>query len=473
MNITKDNYRDIVWDEKITFDAYFDFYGSLDFEEQVTFLKFLLETYPTYDEDCIEHYFEIADTWKQENKWEELLEFCDFVREKSPIIYKKDFNYLTEDPIFYAAFHKDLEKVKIRFAESVAQPVKSIDDSLRAVFNVLSADVYFKDYVKEVAEKVWKPIAESDRLIGDASHDYTAYLYCDILESTFKKIKTGAPVDWEVFKTNVKSINFKYVNRFSELPNLKLTIDDKEFRINPSYREEKLVAIFIDMLYEVHTTQGIPTYWLYRTWFNLRNYLWKRKETTSEKNWFGFTPKMLDGIVHSLYGFAGNNREDLFITTWTLPYIFDYLLKKQYVDEVLFSRLMEYYQHVRRDTFRRTNQDLWKYKALYDWNKPTYISAEEFEQEKQLVLESIGWTREEANQKIQVHLDALPPLPSYVVPPKEPSRLEKMILERDLNTLPTISTSSSGSTRKLRKKKPKKKKHKDNRKRGAKKKKRK
>ncbi len=114
MNITKDNYRDIVWDEEISFDDYFEFYELLTFEEKVTFLKFLLTEYPSYDEDWMDHYFEISNTWQEENKWEQLLEFCDFVREKSPANYKKDFNYLTEDPTLYAAFHKDLEKVKIR-----------------------------------------------------------------------------------------------------------------------------------------------------------------------------------------------------------------------------------------------------------------------------------------------------------------------------------------------------------------------
>ncbi len=227
------------------------------------------------------------------------------------------------------------------------------------------------------------------------------------------------------------------------------------------------------MFYEVHTTQGIPIYCLYRTWENLRKHLWKRKDTTSDKNWFGFTPQTLNSLIDTLSGFWGGNRNQLLIIIWTLPYIFDYLLKKQYIDEVLFSKLMEYYQYARRNTLRITSQDLWKYKALYDWNSPTYISVEEFEQEKQLALQSIGWTREETDQKIQAHLDALPPLPSYVIPPKEPSKLDKIFADNTRNTPPIFSVNSSTSTRKLRKKKPRKKKHKDNRKRGAKKKKRK
>lgn len=473
MTITKDNYRDIVWDEKISNDDYFALYESLDFEERVTFLKFLLETYPTYDDNWVEYFFDIKDTWRRENKWGEIIEFSDFVREKSPINYKGNFNYLTEEPTLYAAFHKDLEKVKIRFAETIAQPAEAVDRSLRSVFTILSTDAYFKNYTKEVAETVWKPLAQSDKLIGDASYNYTAYLYCDFLETVFKQIQTGTPVDWEAFKTDVDLINFKYVDAFSKLPDLEIAIEKNEFRTNPTYRNEKLDVLLVPMLYEVHTTKGIPVYWLFRTWFDLRQYLWEREDAPSRKNWFGFTPKMLNGFVNNIYGFLGGNRETMFINTWTLPYIFDYLFEKQYIDEVLFSRLMKYYQHVRRDNFSVIKQDLWKYQALYNWKKPTYISTEEFEQEKQLVLQSIGWKKEEAVQKIQAYIDALPALPSYVIPPKEPSVLEKMMAEKNRNTAPTFGTSNSGSPRKIRKKKPRKKKHKDNRKQGSKKKKRK
>ncbi len=463
MTITKDNYRDIVWDEKISNEDYFAFYDSLEFEEQVAFLRFLLETYPDYDDNWMDSYFEIADTWRQENTWERLIEFSDFVREKSPINYKKNFNYLIEEPTLYAVFYKDIEKVKIRFSETISQHVEAIDLSLPSVFNILSTDAYFKDYTKEVAEKVWKTLAESDRLIGDPSYNYTAYLYCDFLEAAFKQIQTGESVDWEAFKTNVERINFKHVNTFSKLPNLNIAIENRTFRTNPTYRDEKLAVLFVDMLYEVHTTQGLPVYWLYRTWSDLRQYLWKKKETTSQKNWFGFTPKMLNDFKHNLRG----SQEGIFIAIWTFPYIFDYLLKKQYVDEEQFSRLMKYYQYARRDVFRTSNQDLWKYKALYDWHKPAYISAEEFEQEKQLVLESTECTREEAYEKTQTYLDALPVLPSYVTPPKEPSLLDKIMTDRPSNTAPILS--GSGVIPKFRKKKPKKKKHKDNRKQGSKK----
>lgn len=474
MNITKDNYKDIVWDEKIDNEDYFALYKSLNFEEKVTFLKFLLENYPAYDEDWTEYFFDIKDTWRRENQWEQLIDFSDFVREKSPLTYKKEFNYLDEEPTLYAAFHKDLEKVKIRFAETVTQPVEAVDDTLRSVFNILSTDTYFKNYTKEVAEKVWKPLAQSDKLIGDASYNYTAYLYCDFLETAFKQIKTGIPVDWEIFKTNVERINFKYVEHFSKLPDLEVAIEKGEFRTNPTYRNEKLEVLLVSMLYEVHTTRGIPVYWLFRTWFDLRQYLWEREDAPNRKNWFSFTPKMIDGFVNSLYGFIGGNKDAMFIAMWTLPYIFDYFLEKQYIDRVLFSRLMEYYQHVKRDNFLPYRRNLWKYKALYDWNKPSYISTEEFEQEKQLALQSIGWKQEEARQKIKAHIDTLPELPSYVIPPKRPSIMDNIMSRTKSNPLPALGNSSnSGSTRKLRKKKPRKKKHKDNRKRGSKKNKRK
>lgn len=174
-------------------------------------------------------------------------------------------------------------------------------------------------------------------------------------------------------------------------------------------------------------------------------------------------------MLGRLNGFFSGNSREMFIVTWTLPYIYDYFLERDYVDTPTFNRLMEYYEFVRRFLLNIKGNDLWKYKSLYKWKKPSYLSETTYKQEETLFLNSIAWTSEEAKKEINAYKATLPELPSYVEPPIEPSPLERVInRQNDGGSFGKIGggVSNIGSTRKLRKKKTRKKKHKDNRKRG-------
>ncbi len=472
LNITKENYQTFVWDEDIPSDDYYKLYGSLDFEEKVAFLKFILEKYPDFDKDWVEYFFNISDKWEQEAQWDKLAEFADFVREKCPKVYQqKSFIYLERSPVMYALFHNDLETAKIRFAESVAQPEAAIDDSLRTVFNLLSTNINFKEYTKEVAEKVWLPLHDSEKLMGNAEFDYSAYLYCDFLEKIFDKIQIGETVDWEDFTQKIESINFKMVAELPLLPGLQINIEQEEFHKNEAYRNERLNSMLVPFLYNAHTELGIPVYWAFRTWFDWRKYLLDSENAPRRANWFAYTPKMLDRMGGTLIGFIGENKTGMINVSMTLPYLYDFLLKQNYIEESLHSQLMEYYDFFRREILKLANQDLWKYKGLYTWKKPQFLSEERFKQEEAVMLDAINWRYEDSRKQLSAYTEGLPTLPqSAAPPPPEPSPWGKMMA--GVGNKPAPINAPIVKRRISRPKKKRKKKHKDNRKQGNKKKKR-
>ena len=112
----------------------------------------------------------------------------------------------------------------------------------------------------------------------------------------------------------------------------------------------------------------------------------------------------------------------------------------------------------------------WKYKGIYTWKRPQYLSEAEEAQEKKTMLDSINWTHEGGKENMKQYVNTLPTLPSYVVPPPEPSLYERM--QKQIASESTASP-KTGGTGPERVKKKRKKKHVDNRKKGAKKKKRK
>jgi len=466
MEITKKNYQDLVWDENIPDKAYHDFYGTLNFEERVNFLRFLLEKYPDYDEEWIQYYFDLSDKWENEAQWEDLIDFVNFVREKNAKVYQKRFMNIDRIPVLYALFHNDLENVKIRFAETVAQPEEAIDDTLRTVFNLLSTNINHKAYTKEVAEKVWKPLENSDKLMGGAEFNYSAYLYCDFLATAFDTIHAGQSVDWEDFTQKVENINFKMIDELLLLPDLHVSIEEDIFQKNEAYRNEKLNSMLVSFMYTAHTQLGIPVYWAFRTWFDWRKYLVDSEDASKRKNWFAFTPKMIDRMGGNLHGFIGENRTGMFNVSMTIPYLYDYFLQQGYIDETIYTRLMEYYDFYRRELLKVAGQSLWQYKGVYTWKKPNFITEDRFRQEEALMLDSINWKYEHSRKHIADYTKELASLPkSAAPPPPEPSPWEKMMTTNSQNVL----GAPSGKRPTNRPKKKRKKKHKDNRKKGNKK----
>ena len=459
MQITKENYQDLVWEENnVSYDDYNDFYKTLSFNERIDFLKFLLEKYPDYDEEWIHYYFDIAEEWIKDGQWEAINEFSDFVREKSPSVYKKKFNYLDKETVVYALFKGDLELAKKRFSETVAQPDKAIDDSLRMVFNLISANRSYNAFTKEIAEKIWSPLAQSERLIGGAEFDYSLFLYCQYLEEAFEKIHSETPVDWELFTKNVESIQFKYVEELGQLPEFKVEIDLPKFHRNQRYRNEKINSFLTPMLYDLYVNKSVSVYWAFRTWLNLRKYLWEHDDSPKRANFFSFTPKMIDQMGGRLNGFFGGNRHAMIITTLTIPYIFDWLLKAAYIEKSVFDRLMNYYQFTRRIVLNIASNTLWMFSGIYDWQKPDFISEEHFEAEKSLALNSINQTREEAKEAIQQFKDSLPELPKEAIPPDpEPSPFEKLLARRRRRRSPKLDKPETRVSRPKvkRKKRPK------------------
>ena len=461
--ITKENYQSLQWDEEISFDDSYNFYDTLSVEEQVEFLKFLLEKFPNYDEEWIEHYFELTNKWTNEGTWEKDAEFVDFVREKSPENYKKKFNYLVTDSVLLAIYHKDLETVTIRFVETVNQPVKAIDNSLRAVFNLLSIDKYYKNYTLDIAHKVWKPLEQSPNLIGAAEFDYSAFIYCNYLEELFSKIQQKETIDWEYYHEKIEAINFKLVEDYKLLPSLRLDMDFQKFHKNSKYRNEQFGEILTLFLYDASTFLGISVYWAFRTWFEILNYLLGDEEAPKRSNWFAFTPKMLDRMGGRLMGMFGENKQAMVIISFTIPYLYDFLLQRQLIDKPLFDQLMTYYQFLRRSIFKIIGNRLWQYKGLHTWEKPGFISQESWKAEKLLFCKTINKSDDEAKQIIEDYIATLDELPDEAIPPlPDPSPFEKLLNQQGVpkkkKVFSKISRPKRKRTTKPKRKKKKKKK---------------
>ena len=415
--ITKENYQELVWTkENIADYDYFEFFKILEGEEKISFLKFLLSKYPDFDDEWIHGFFNISDKWEREGEWKKQADFSDFLRENCHKSYVKEFTYLSINPAMSAYFEGDKELGNARFEESIKQPEEAVDDSLRAIFNLTSTDQNLVDVSTRSAEKVWRPLNESKKLIGGAEFEYSLFLYCELLKDAFDKIQKGEENNWTIFTKKVVAIDFKMVEEFKLLPNLKPQIDWEDFHSDADYRVEKLNAFFVNFLYQAHTNLGIPVYWAFRAWFEVSRYLISNTDYSKRSNKLLFTPTMLDNMSQSIMGFIGSNKDAAIIISNIVPYIYDFFLQQEYIDEGTFTRLMEICEANRRNLIDFADNKFWKYYGLYTWKKPSYMSDDQFDKEKTLLQNSYGQSKEEFKASLKAYFLSAPKLPRTAFP---------------------------------------------------------
>ncbi len=154
-------------------------------------------------------------------------------------------------------------------------------------------------------------------------------------------------------------------------------------------------------------------------------------------------------------GFFNGNMANAFITLWTTPYIYDFFLQKQLIDSATFDRLMTYYRFIRREMLRIKSHTLWQFKALTEWNKPNFISAEQWQKEQELFRDSINYSAKESKEKVIAFISSLEALPASAKPPQEKANPMFEVFSPSPKSKSASGNSSRNIARKKRKKRPK------------------
>jgi hypothetical protein len=112
--------------------------------------------------------------------------------------YEKHFEFIERDLISYYLFRGDFESAKKRLQWPEKNPVKGVDTvTIRAFYQLL-----YYGHLREAidySKKVWRPLAESPHIWGDAHSQFCFSILVDELEKAWGRIKEGEKIDWDEF----------------------------------------------------------------------------------------------------------------------------------------------------------------------------------------------------------------------------------------------------------------------------------
>jgi len=365
------NYTEINWTEKGANEAIDFLYNELDDQENFIFFKFLIENHPNLELDWLEIFEDLKEDLFEEKKIEDVLFFVEWYYKKHPNEYANSYEFIERNLIDYYIFKGDWQSVKNRISIVKTNPVAGIDTlTKRLLFQLIYNGQY--QLAIDYANDIWKPISESDELVGFAGYPFINTIYVNELQKCYEAFLTNSPFDEEELVKKTVSLGFDGDRELFEkvLKFLKTEIDISEIQSSISHkRNNHMLALnihFLKFMLNKHQMPFVFSEWIW-------NFIATTKIFGKQKgieNWFYINTKELDKhLLDRLDTFLGSNELEIFGKVWGLDYIYQFLHTHQLISDLHFSQMTENITYFRNSMIKYSSENLWQLLFVFDWPK--------------------------------------------------------------------------------------------------------
>lgn len=359
----------INWYERDPEEVYDLFYGELDDGKKYPFFSWLMEHFPDLEIDWLETFEEIREGLFHRENIDAVLSFVEWYKLKNPDDYKERFEFIERDLCNYFFFKKDIEKLRQRIAFIQENPVASLDTlTVRLLYQLIYHGHY--DLALSYAETVWKPINESDAVIGFASYPFISTVYVHQLQQYHEANLNGVYLDEDKLFRQITSMGFEEDISIFNVVLQALKEDFSKEVIEDSIKRGKddhMLILNIHFLKYMLNTYKLP--FIFSEW--MWNFIADTKIFGKQKgieNWFYLDAKTLDKhIVDNLDSFFGSNQLEIFGKVWGLDFVFDFLHQQQLLSSEHYKKMVENIIYFRNQMMRIAYGNLWQMMFVFNW----------------------------------------------------------------------------------------------------------
>lgn len=343
------------------------YYNKIDESKRYEFLLDLLEHHPDYEIDMCEMLEDTAENTS--NNIQALEAFADKFFALHPDKYAHQYEFLEKRLIDNAFINNDIDRVHKRIEVLKYNPVTGIDT---VVEHTLFKLIYhgFYDEALSYAHAVWKPLSESDELVGSPEYAFVMCIYLAGLEKQFDLISQGNSSEWKTFLHDTTQLGFvNEEQRVNIIYEALAGEPDIEKMQQGLYKKDEdcLIPFNIHFLKYMKRHYGLP-FMISDMCINL---LLKRKLFGKSKcpgAFFYIEYNNLDKHITERYDtFLGSNRIELFGKTWGLHYVYEFLAKYEFITEPYYTLMRENIAFLKKEFMCAVATDLWRLNFVNAW----------------------------------------------------------------------------------------------------------
>ncbi len=317
-------------------------------------------------------------------KYDEIEKFGLVLKNKQPILYEKEGEYINEALIKYYCFTKNKEKLKTQIEDTITREYDY--DLLRISIKRLLYHQYVNQ-VNKIIELEYKNVKESPKLIQGAEFDLALIKYYIELEQLYINQKEDSSFDLTSFTKKIsqygfildndyyKQIEFGLFNNSVDMLKKQLT----EFPNDKSYIMASLEMRFLKFMQERKCSFPVGG----MIWQNLFRYFEERK-TKNWNNYFEIDRQSFRMFINSLSGFLFQNTIEKALIIWGSSYFLDFMYQVQIILENQYHNQKEIIESV-KSKFKEINKhDLWEFSFIHIWTPDETTSLENWNAERNL-----------------------------------------------------------------------------------------
>jgi hypothetical protein len=357
------------WYKKST-DELYDYFHDLEINQQVSFLIHLFGHYPKLDIAWVQMIEDTMNPLLFMHQPEKLEGLVDLFTKNFPGEYENEYEFIEGSLITYYLFTDNIDKVKQRLEIVKKNPSSGIDTvTMRALYQLIYHGHY--STALEYSHAVWKPVFESDGILGIPHIYFCITIYLDALEKAYTKVKEGKQIDWKKFSIDMEEFELRLDQKIFQgtYQSLESPLNKAEIieLMESRKHEEVYLTLNIHFLKYMKDQFGMPFMLSDRWWTMLATKkLYKGKNKLDD--YFHIPFDTLDQHFASNYDtmFRSNDIE-MFGKVWGLEYVYHFLREHEMISEESFGRMNENINALKYIFTRITNDDLWKMDFVFKW----------------------------------------------------------------------------------------------------------
>lgn len=356
------------WQEKSS-DEVYDYLETLAAEDQYPFLKWLAEHAPDLEIDWLDFFEDIRTMMPVTQNIEACLEFSAWYAGRFPNEYANEFQYIERDLCDYYLFHGEIEKLRGRISFISQYPVAAIDVLTKRLLYQLIYHGLYHDAIN-YAKTVWRPINESDELIGFAAQPYINTIYTDGLQQCYETLKNGSDPDFEGLRRLMTELEIEEDKALFDIivSSLKNEVDIEQIRDSIlKKRDDHMYSLNIHFLKYMLDTWQMP--------FVFSDFIWSFISTKKIfgkyrgiDKWFYVDEKTMDKHIADRLDlmFRSNNLE-IFGKVWGMHYVFKFLHGIKLLTDEHAVYVNDYLANFRDNIVKYIANDCWQMDFVFRW----------------------------------------------------------------------------------------------------------
>lgn len=380
-----------------------------------------MQNYPDLEIDWIKIFSDFKEALFENEKIDSVLYFVSWHRQKDPNDYLERYEFIERDLCNYFLYKNDIERLKERIGIIQQNPVSAIETlTIRLVFQLIYHGHY--DLAVSYAEAVWKPIDESDKLIGFPAFTFINTIFAHYLQRFYESRLNDSDLDENELFKKIVSLGFNQDETIFNEIMLALREDLVKEKVEENINKGKdnhLLSLKIHFLKHMFHTYQLPFVFSQWIWnFTSTKELFGKQKGV--ENWFYIDAKTLDKhILDDLDNLFGSNQLEIFGKVWGLDFVFDFFHQQQLLSSGHHEQMMENINHFRAEMMRTANSDLWQMTFVFNWPKTNNSVVDP--SDRDLFDGTFGNSVLEAEEKINAHLS------NY----QTPERITKELKQKD------------------------------------------